>query len=66
MLKLLVGIVIDNYKIQNSVEKGEEFLSKEQRDYLLIKAYMLNYRPIIVVDPPRNIFRRCCFFIAES
>jgi hypothetical protein len=64
MLNLLVGVVIDNYKNEKNFEHGIIFLTELQREYVLIKAFMLNSKPLIIKDPPEHPIRRKLWHVA--
>jgi hypothetical protein len=42
VLNLLVGVVIDNFNIEKNLQRGDLFLTSTQKEYVLIKSYMLN------------------------
>jgi hypothetical protein len=66
MLNLLVGVVIEKYTHEKNFEHGIIFLSNIQKEYVLIQAFMLNSKPLVIRNPPKNWIRGWFFRIAEN
>jgi hypothetical protein len=54
LVNLLVAVVHDNFSLETSIERGEAFLTPDQREYVLQHAYMLNVKLLRVKHVPKN------------
>ena len=64
ILNLLVGVIIAEFNNEKSLMSGDAYLSDDQQELVLISAFMMQSRPILVMDPPENKFAKFCFAIA--
>jgi hypothetical protein len=64
-LNLFVGVVQTTFRSEKEIAGGEKLLTDKQKEWIDLKLLVLRSAPIKHVQPPKNIFRRLCFKIAN-